>query len=79
MAYGLPVITTPNCGKVVQDGKNGFVVPAWDAKSLAEAISRFDEDRELASRMSSDCRATAKHFSIDSYGARLMEIIKKHS
>jgi glycosyltransferase involved in cell wall biosynthesis len=78
MAYGLPVITTPNCGKVVQDGKNGFVVPAWDAKSLAEAISRFDEDRLLASRMSNECRATAKRFSIDSYGARLMEIIKRH-
>ena len=78
MAYGLPVITTPNCGKVVQDGKNGFVVPAWDAQALAVAISRFDQDRLLASRMSNECRATAKRFSIDSYGARLMEIIKRH-
>jgi glycosyltransferase involved in cell wall biosynthesis len=78
MAYGLPVITTPNCGKVVQDGKNGFVVPAWDAKSLAEAVSRFDRDRELAPRMSGDCRETVKEFSIDNYGKNLMGIIKKH-
>jgi glycosyltransferase involved in cell wall biosynthesis len=78
MARGLPVITTPNCGKVVQDGKNGFVVPAWDAKSLAEAISRFDRDRELAPRMSGDCRETVKGFSIQNYGERLMEIIVRY-
>jgi glycosyltransferase involved in cell wall biosynthesis len=79
MAYGLPVITTPNCGEVVQDEKNGFLVPACDAQALVVAISRFDQDRGLASKMSNECRATAKRFSIDSYGARLMEIIKKHS
>jgi len=79
MAYGLPVITTPHCGRVVEEEKTGFIVPARDAQALAVAISRFDQDRELASRMSNDCRTTAKSFSIDSYGARLMEIINKHS
>jgi glycosyltransferase involved in cell wall biosynthesis len=78
MSYGLPVITTPHCGKVVQDGKNGFVVPASDAKALAEAISRFDEDRGLASRMCGDCLETVKEFSIENYGERLMGIISKH-
>jgi glycosyltransferase involved in cell wall biosynthesis len=78
MAYGLPVITTPHCGKVVEEEKTGFIVPARDAQALAEAVSRFYKDQGLASRMSRDCRATAKSFSIDSYGACLMEIIKKH-
>lgn len=78
MAYGLPVITTPHCGAVVEEEKTGFIVPARDARALAEAVSRFDQDQGLASRMSRDCRATAKSFSIDSYGACLMEIIKKH-
>ena len=79
MSYGLPVITTPHCGKVVQDGKNGFVVPASDAKALAEAVSRFDQNRGLASRMSGDCREAVNEFSIDAYGDRLMEIIKRRS
>jgi len=79
MSYGLPVITTPNCGKVVQNGKNGFVVPPSDAKALAEAISRFDQDRGLASRMSGDCREAVNKFSIDAYGDRLMEIIERCS
>jgi glycosyltransferase involved in cell wall biosynthesis len=78
MAYGLPVITTPNCGKVVRDGINGFVVPVADAKALAEAVTRFDQDRGLASRMSAECRETVKGFSIENYGERLMGIIKKH-
>jgi glycosyltransferase involved in cell wall biosynthesis len=78
MAYGLPVITTPNCGKVVRDGINGFVVPIADAKALAEAVLRFDQDRGLASRMSAECRETVKGFSIENYGERLMGIIKKH-
>jgi glycosyltransferase involved in cell wall biosynthesis len=78
MAYGLPVITTPNCGKVVRDGINGFVVPVADVKALAEAVAIFDQDRGLASRMSAECRETVKGFSIENYGERLMGIIKKH-
>jgi len=78
MAYGLPVITTPHCGKVVTEGKTGFVVPARDVKALAEAVMRFAQDRELALRMSNYCRASVKKFSIDAYGEHLMGIIKKH-
>ena len=78
MAYGLPVITTPNCGKVVRDGINGFVVPIADAKALAEAVSKFDQDRGLASQMRAECRESVKEFSIDNYGERLMGIIQKH-
>jgi glycosyltransferase involved in cell wall biosynthesis len=78
MAYGLPVITTPHCGKVVIDGETGFVVPARDAKALAEAVMRFAKDRELALRMNDNCRASVKKFSIDTYGECLMKIIKTH-
>lgn len=52
MAYGLPVIATPNCGKVVDDGTNGWVVPAGDAGALADAIGRLNDDRDLLQSMS---------------------------
>jgi len=78
MAYGLPVITTPHCGKVVKEGRTGFIVPARDAKALAEAVMRFVQDRALALRMSDECRASVKKFSIDAYGEHLIGIIKKH-
>lgn len=38
LAHGLPVITTPNCGEVVEHGLNGLVVPPRDPKALADAI-----------------------------------------
>lgn len=53
MATGRPVITTdvPGCRAAVQNGVNGYLVPAKDAQALAEkmiyALEHFDEIREL--------------------------------
>ena len=43
MAMAKPIITTetPGCKEVVEDGKNGFLVPAKDAEALASAIEKF--------------------------------------
>lgn len=77
LAHGLPVITTPNCGDVVEDGKTGFIVPARDAAQLAAAIRRFLHDPKLAASMREDCLAAATRFSVASYAARLKAIILK--
>lgn len=45
MSHGLPVIATPNCGAVVTHETDGLIVPARDARALAEALSRFEVDR----------------------------------
>ena len=44
-AVGLPLITTDNtgCREVVQDGVNGYLCRAKDARSLAEAMTRMLE------------------------------------
>jgi glycosyltransferase involved in cell wall biosynthesis len=52
MAHGLPVIATPNCGQVVDDGANGWIVPAGDARALGDAIARLNDDRGLLQAMS---------------------------
>ena len=46
LATGRPVITTdvPGCREVVTHGKNGLLVPAKDAGSLAEAMKELVED-----------------------------------
>jgi len=43
MAMGKPVITTDTagCKETVDDGKNGFLVPVKDSKSLADAMIKF--------------------------------------
>lgn len=43
LAMGLPVVTTdvPGCRDTVEDGVNGFLVPARDAAALANRIERY--------------------------------------
>jgi glycosyltransferase involved in cell wall biosynthesis len=75
MAHGVPVITTPNCGEVVEHGRNGYVVPARDARALADAILEFVRNPGLAAAMRPACIARAAEFSPDAYRSRLIEII----
>lgn len=79
MAHGLPVIATPNCGRVVEEGKTGFIVPARDAQALAAAILRFVRDPALAPAMRPHCLEAVGSFSIDAYGQRLVAIIQAQS
>lgn len=49
LAMGRPVITTdvPGCRETVQEGVNGYLVPARDAKALAAAMERYLLDPSL--------------------------------
>ena len=78
LAHGLPVIVTPNCGRVVREGKTGFIIPPRDPQALADAILRFVHHPSLAQEMAPFCRQAVKAYSVDAYGKRLVEIIQKH-
>lgn len=58
MALGLPVVATdcPPGGPrmVIENGKNGLLVPVRDELALAEAINRLIEDRALAVRLGAE-------------------------
>jgi glycosyltransferase involved in cell wall biosynthesis len=71
MAYGLPVIATPNCGEVVTDGVDGLIVPASDANALAEAIQMLLQDPEKLQRMSKATVAKLEQFSLARLGDNL--------
>jgi glycosyltransferase involved in cell wall biosynthesis len=78
LAHGIPVIVTPNCGRVVDEGKTGFIVPPRDPQALAEAILQFVRQRDLALEMAPACRAAATAYSIETLGQRLVAMVKKH-
>ncbi len=49
MSMGKPVIATDSadCRGVIEEGRNGFLVPVRDAAALASAIARILDDHEL--------------------------------
>lgn len=55
--HGVPVVCSASLGpeEVVQDGRNGLVVPPADPGSLADALRRLIEDPALVSRLSRGC------------------------
>ena len=75
MAAGVPVIATPNCGSVVRDGVDGFIVPVRDREMLAARIEEIVSDRQLRERMSINARQRAQEFSIERYGERLLAVL----
>jgi glycosyltransferase involved in cell wall biosynthesis len=72
MAAGVPVITTPNCGSVVRDGIDGFIVPVRDPDALADRIEQIVSDRALRQRMSEAARERAREYSLSRYAERLL-------
>jgi glycosyltransferase involved in cell wall biosynthesis len=78
LACGVPVICTPNSGgdSVVEDGKDGFVVPVRNSDLIAERLRTLLENPALVKQMSENARAKATTFSWDTYGDRLSAFIK---
>lgn len=76
MAHGLPVVTTPNCGRVVTDCADGRIVPAGDADALASALDALASDRELREAMGKQAELTARNYSVDRLADRLEELTR---
>lgn len=74
MSHALPVITTPNCGEVVRDGIDGFVIPAADSMSLANAIRSLLEDPERHQAMREEAARGVARFSLDQLGKNLRDL-----
>jgi hypothetical protein len=73
LACGLPVVTTPNCGTLIQDGVEGFLVPIRDATALAGRIEAIITNRQLRDEMGSRARELAlREHSWERYEERLL-------
>ncbi|MCY7294345.1 glycosyltransferase family 4 protein [Alteromonas sp. a30] len=61
-SVGRPIITTdvPGCREVVEDGKNGFLVPLYDVQTLAEKIQLLAENKSLRQEMGEISRKMAE-------------------
>jgi glycosyltransferase involved in cell wall biosynthesis len=66
-AAGLPVVVTRIGGlpEIVEDGRNGLLVPPRDSVALAEAILSLLNDSQLRARLAHDASRDADRFSIE--------------
>lgn len=61
MSYGIPVIASPNCAKVVQENENGFI--AEDSHSIIERILYLNENRNILKQFSKSALLRVSDFS----------------
>ena len=78
MAMGLPIITTPNTAgpDLIEEGREGFIVPIRDAGAIAERLAQLHADPSLRAEMSQHARRRATEFTWDDYGAKLSACIQ---
>ncbi len=79
MACGLPLICTPNTGgeDLIEQGKQGFVVPIRDVEALKEKILYFYKNPDIAYEMGQNAkRKVQENYTWEKYGQRAFEIYK---
>jgi len=79
LAHGLPVITTKHAGasELIEDGKNGFLIPPGDTKALRERMEWcFKNPHELLS-MRRNALDSAKRYRWSDFRNLLREELKK--
>lgn len=79
MAIGRAVITTdvPGCRETVIDGVNGFLVPKWSSKEIAEKMIYLIENPHEIERMGNESRRIAEEkFDASIVNAKLIEILE---
>lgn len=85
MWAGLPIVATDNGGQVdlVEDGRNGLLVPVADPSALADAIANLRCDPETASRVSETNRQEIQGYDMgrnsEEYLSLFRELIDSHS
>ena len=79
MAAGLPVITTPNTAgpDLIEDGKEGLIVPAGDANALREAMQSLLSNPERAQAMGRAAHEGAKEYTWEKYGERWEALVRE--
>jgi len=73
-SHGLPVIASPCCGRVVDDGRTGVVLPEVSSSAIAEAIRELLARPEVLAGWSDQASARAA-FDVATLGTALAAVV----
>ena len=68
MACGLPVITTEMCiagEALIEDGKNGYLLPVGDVDALSKCIYKILKDEEIIFKMSTESIKRVREYTFE--------------
>lgn len=74
LAMGCPVIITRECGVDIEDGKQGFIVPARDSNAIASKVEEILSNQSLWMEMSQNAIEFASRFSLEAWSDRMVKI-----
>ena len=79
-AYGcIPVAfdSYAAAGDIISDGKNGFLIPAFDCEKYASILSDLMNNGYRRNSMMKASQEISKKFSLEKIGAQWMELFSK--
>lgn len=79
LSQGMPIISTNHtCAPdIIEDGREGFIIPIRDAEIISEKLTRLHEDRALLQSMKVAALARAKSLSWQLYKDGLVDVAKE--
>lgn len=81
LANGLPVVTTDRCVggcELVQNGVNGYIVPAGDSEMLSNAIMKILEDDVLRQKMAENSIKRIENWTIEEMAKQHYKVLKEY-
>lgn len=75
LSYGLPILCSYNCGSVVQNNQEGFVLNSFNAQDYAQYLEKLYSDPKLVRTMSQNALSTSKRFTEEMYAKRLSKFL----
>ena len=78
MSQGLPIISTTHTAApdLIQDGKEGFIVPIRDSEAIAEKLLLLCENPEMLRSMEEAALETARVTTWEAYQRNMVEALR---
>lgn len=74
MSLGMPIITTPAAGSIVEDGKEGFIVDIGDSAALRERMLYFKNNPDSIRRMGEAAKRKVARYPWSRYGDSVVKV-----
>ena len=79
LASGLPIISTPTGGaaELIEEGKNGVIIPEKSAEAIAAAIEKFLQNKDFVTMYGTESRLRAERQGWDKVAVNFKELLSK--